>query len=102
MSSMELSVIQRPVCVHILPDLVRPCYTPNDIISNMIAAEPEAKNISFVMDSYFGDLDWLSRTNEPVIAALSSSEHDLLALFGYGLLRHQYRVFYNGKVMVSV
>ena len=54
------------------------------------------------MDCYFGDLGWLASKSVPALCALNSSDSPLIALFSHGLKHHEYRVFYNGQVMISL
>lgn len=100
-----LSVTNRPVCYHVLPELRIPKYTPSEVLTDLHNLLPDDNQVSCTVDAFFGSLPWLSNHHENVsmTMALNSGHYsDLVELFGYQLQPHQYRTFTDGKLILTL
>ena len=98
-----LTSTNNPVVYHIIPDIVLPHFTGTQIVESMIQVIPSQYDATVTLDSFFVDLNFVQAQDHKIIASLSSNhEQAMMELFQQDLKHHEYRVFSNDKVTVTL
>ncbi len=104
MCCFPLAVTGRPVVYHILPDLNKPFYRPVEVMEAMALALPSSGHISVTADSFFSSLGFL-RSHPDLMVTFGCAQNDIAAflpLWTHKLFYHNYRVFTDGQVVISL
>jgi len=101
----ELTLLKRPVCYHVIPDLCTPHLTAAQIMEEIkeLWPTPHSKT-EMSADSYFTSLGWIeSHPDLPVTLAMAKGRiENLIPIFSKDLTVHEYRVFSEGDIMLSI
>ena len=98
----RLTATSLPICYSVFPDVNDRTMTPRNVLDQTVGAMTPGTSI--VADSFFSSMGWLqSKQHVPTLFSMTNSDlSELAMLFTHNLRFHQYRVFSNDKVMVSV
>lgn len=96
-----LTLSGRPVVYHVLPDIRKPCYTGIETMDTLLKLWPSDAKISTTADSFFCNLNWLRNHSEPVTFAVPADNFPYTQLFANNLRWHEYRVFTDGKIILT-
>lgn len=93
----------RPVVFYLLPDLRTPCFTGGETMDAALRQMPPNRTTSVTADSFFCNLNWLrAHPNCPVTFGVASNDVPELSLFSHNLHHHEYRLFTDGKIVLSL
>ena len=98
-----LTTTNNPVVFHIIPDIVQPRLNGHQVVESMLQVIPHYYDATVTVDSFFVGLSWVQNQPRKIIASLSSNqEQEMMELFKKDLKHHEYRVFTDGNVTVTV
>ena len=100
----RLSSSDLPLCFSVVPDTEEQCIPSNHVLERMNNHLPVNSKVSITCDSFFSSLGWLeSHPNRPTLFSLNSNDLSvLLPLFRHKLKFHEFRMFTNNKIIVSL
>jgi len=101
----ELTLLKRPVCYHVIPDLCTPHLTAAQIMEEIkgLWPAPHSKT-EMSADSLFTTLGWIQSNPEfPITMAMAKGKiENLIPIMTKGLTVHEYRVFSKGDILLSI
>lgn len=97
-----LTLSGRPVVIFVLPDIRTPCFTGTETLNILLKKWPTDTMISTTADSFFCNLEWLrNHPSNPSTFAVPADHFPFTDLMAKDLKWHEYRVFTNGRIILS-